>query len=40
MWIASMLPVVEALAARSGEIETTSKERWKYKTIEDSVDHY
>jgi len=35
-----MLPVVEALAARSRKVETASKEGWKYKAIEDSVDHY
>jgi len=35
-----MLPVVKGLAARSREVETASKEGWKYKTINDSVDHY
>lgn len=36
----SLLPVVEALAAGSREVEPTSKKGWKNKTIEDSVDHY
>jgi len=36
----SMLPVVKALAASSREVETTSKEGWKNKTIKDSVDDY
>lgn len=35
----SLLPVVEALAARSREVEPASKEGWKNKTIKDSVDH-
>jgi len=36
----NLLPVVEGLAVRFGEVETASKERWKYKAIENSVDHY
>ena len=34
------LPVVKGVAARFGEVETASKERWKHKAIKDSVDHY
>ena len=40
MVYANLLPVVEGLATRSREVETASKEGWKYKTIKDSVDHY
>ena len=37
---ANVLPVVKGLATRSREVQTASKQRWKYKAIENSVDHY